>query len=447
MKLPKFKNGEVFDFVVVGAGFGGIAAALELATAGETVLLLEASDSPGGLAGTFNFGGDVEVERFYHHWFRNDLHMVEFLEKYGLAAEISWKNTNTASYINKQHWRLSSPIDLLRFRELSMLERIRLGLAVVAVRLSSNFEQIESKSIEEWLSPIVGRRVFNIVWKPLIDSKFGEFSHEVSAAWMWKKLRLRGSSRSSGGNESLGYFRGGFGRLARLLVRKIEEGGGEILYGEEVLALRSAPDDITILETSTKSIAAKAVILAIPEPEARKILGEARFPKDFDGERAEVPHLANICLVMKLSKSLSDTYWLNVHDGSFPFVGVVEHTNLDDSQNYGGSHVVYLSRYLSRSDPAWDFSDALYFKYCLPFLEEMFPDFEESWILDWRIWRAAYAQPVVTRNYSKAVPPTGTLYPRVFVTNMAQIYPEDRGTNYAIFEGVAVAAQAAAQPL
>ena len=43
--------------------------------------------------------------------------------------------------------------------------------------------------------------------------------------------------------------------------------------------------------------------------------------------------LANVCIVLELDRSLSDTYWLNVNDPGFPFVGVIEHTNFEPSSN------------------------------------------------------------------------------------------------------------------
>jgi protoporphyrinogen oxidase len=146
-----------------------------------------------------------------------------------------------------------------------------------------------------------------------------------------------------------------------------------------------------------------------------------------------------MCLVLRLKKSLSQTYWLNVNDPGFPFVGVIEHTNFDSPDNYKGSHIAYLSRYLAVEDPVWAYNDTQYFEFALTHLKRMFPDMDESWVLDYKVWRSSYAQPVTERDYSKYVPGAETPFANAWISTMAQIYPEDRGTNYAIREGRAFA--------
>ena len=134
--------------------------------------------------------------------------------------------------------------------------------------------------------------------------------------------------------------------------------------------------------------------------------------------------------------SLSDTYWINVNDPGFPFVGVIEHTNLDDSTNFEGLHIVYLSRYLTVTDPMWRMNDEELLGACIPHLARMFPDFTQEWVEEHSVWRAKYAQPVTVKNYSQLIPSSDTAYSNLFVENMSQVYPEDRGTNYAVRGGL-----------
>jgi protoporphyrinogen oxidase len=144
-----------------------------------------------------------------------------------------------------------------------------------------------------------------------------------------------------------------------------------------------------------------------------------------------------------MDRSLSDIYWLNVNDPGFPFVGVIEHTNFDSPDNYRGSRIAFLSRYLPVEDPHWSLADQDYLELALEHLQRMFPSFQRSWIIESRIWRAEYAQPVVERNYSQYVPGRETPFPNGSISTMAHVYPEDRGTNYAIREGRAAAAMIA----
>ncbi|MGE0827636.1 MAG: FAD-dependent oxidoreductase [Candidatus Binatia bacterium] len=148
-----------------------------------------------------------------------------------------------------------------------------------------------------------------------------------------------------------------------------------------------------------------------------------------------IKYLANVCLILELDRRLSDTYWLNVNDPGFPFVGVIEHTNFEPVDTYAGRHIVYLSKYLPITDPFFALPDQELLEYTLPALQRMFPAFHRHWILDVHTWRAQYAQPIVERGYSSLIPPHETPVAGLYIATMAQIYPEDRGTNYAVREG------------
>lgn len=423
-----------FDCVVVGAGFTGLATAYFLAKEGKKICVVEAEKIPGGLAGVFEFSDGTYVEKFYHHWFKSDSEILSLISDLGLMSEVKFMASHTASYISGRVWKLSKPSDLLWFRELTLVQRVRLGLVVLYVRRIKCTEKLETLSIREWLEPLVGQKVFEVVWQPLLQSKFGHFADEISASWMWKKLALRGHSRQKGGHETLAYFSGGFGGLIESLVQKCESLGVQFIYSSPVNHVVSTSRSAAqVLTEAGKTLHAKAVLLATPLPVATQIVGQ-----DAIGPRPEsglIPHLSNICLVLQLSRNLSDTYWLNVNDPGFPFVGVIEHTNLDPSANYGGSHIVYLSRYLVGEDPAWNLSSTEYFEYAMPHLKKIFPEFQNDWVRDYRLWKAKYAQPITSRNYSAIIPSFETSLPSVFLQTMAQIYPEDRGTNYAVRDG------------
>src|SRR5690606_741650 len=121
------------------------------------------------------------------------------------------------------------------------------------------------------------------------------------------------------------------------------------------------------------------------------------------------------------------------------FVGVIEHTNFDSPENYKHKRVVYLSRYLPPGDPLWAYPDRQYLEYAVEHIKRMFPDFDPSWILDYRIWKAEYAQPITEQGYSRYVPGQATTFDDASIASIAHSYPEDRGTNYAIREGRAAA--------
>lgn len=427
-----------FDVVIVGAGFTGLTAAYVLSKQGKRVHVLEADATPGGLAGTFNFNDGIKVEKFYHHWFNNDVYVPELVEELGLKGDVILLPTRTGMYFNGRIWKLSTPFDLLRFDALSFINRIRLGMLVFQVRRIKDWKKIEHLSIREWLEPLCGKSVYKVVWEPLISAKFSVLAEAVNAVWMWKKLVLRGGTRNEKGGEELAYFKGGFGRLAEMLVAEIENNGGMVSFGCNVTNVESAGKKIIALQTNRGQVIGDKFLFTPALPIIADIFSSVA-PAQWVGELRRVKYLGNMCLVLRLKKSLSETYWLNVNDPGFPFVGVIEHTNFDSPSNYRGTHITYLSRYLSVEDPVWSYTDEEYLDFAVKHLKRMFPEMDETWIVDYKVWRSEYAQPVTEINYSSYVPGRETPFENGFISTMAQIYPEDRGTNYAIRDGRSIA--------
>jgi protoporphyrinogen oxidase len=425
-----------YDIAVVGGGFAGLSAAMTAARGGARVVLLEADDALGGLGGTFSFADGVEVEKFYHHWFTNDEFVPRVVDELGMTGDVVTMPSRTGMYLNGRIWSLSTPLDLLRFTALPLRDRIRLGVSTLQVRRVKDWSAIEQLSIREWLEPLCGRRAYEQVWEPLVRSKFGKYADEITAVWMWKKLVLRGSTRGSAGQEQLAYFQGGFGRLAAAIGADVESHGGDIRCGEQVLAVETEGDRVTALRTSRGTVYADRFVFTPSLSIVADVFDDVG-PTEWVSSLRRVAYLGNVCLVLRLTRSLSDTYWLNVNDPGFPFVGVIEHTNFDAPEHYGGDRIAYLSRYLDTDDPVWSMSDEEYFEYALSHLQRMFPDFRREWVREYKTWRARYAQPVTERGYSSYVPAKTTPWANVTLATMAQIYPEDRGTNYAIRDGSA----------
>jgi len=207
--------------VVIGAGFSGLAAAYELCLNGVEVCVLEAEKEAGGLASTFDVGGN-KLERFYHHWFTSDVVIQQLAEELGTSDRVVLRPTQTGMYYARTLHRLSTPLDLLRFKPLRFLDRLRLGKLVLAARRIKNWEALEHLTVEEWVVQVAGREVYRVAWEPLLRAKFGPHAPEVSAVGLWSKLKLRGGSRQGDGREQLAYYRGGFGALAEALVDRIK---------------------------------------------------------------------------------------------------------------------------------------------------------------------------------------------------------------------------------
>lgn len=427
-----------YDVVIVGAGFTGLTAGYVLAKQGKKVRIIEADATAGGLAGTFEFADGVRLEKFYHHWFNNDFYVPELVNELGMEGDVITLPSRTGMYFNGRMWKLSTPLDLLRFTALPFFDRLRLGLLVYQVRRVKDWKSIEHLSIKEWLESLCGKKVYKIVWEPLIRSKFSLFAEEINAVWFWKKLVLRGGTRNKKGGEELAYFKGGFGRLAEAMVDAIEASGGCISFNEKVTSVRAEGDSLKSVYTNQGEIEGKQFLFTPAFPIIAEIFKGVADPTWLN-RLQRVKYLGNLCLVLRLKRSLSDIYWTNVNDPGFPFVGVIEHTNFDSPVNYNGTRIAFLSRYLAVEDPVWHYSDEEYLDFALSHLKRMFPELDRSWIIEYKLWRAEYAQPVTERHYSSYLPDSITPYKNALISTMAQIYPEDRGTNYAIREGRKVA--------
>lgn len=420
---------------IVGAGFTGLTAAYELAKKGIHVTILEAESEVGGLAAAFEVGGE-NLDRFYHHWFTNDLEVMGLIDELGLNERVEVNPTNTGVYYANNFFKLSTPWDLLNFKPLSFVDRIRLGLLALRARRVKDWKALEKKTAQDWLRELGGESVYRVVWQPLLKGKFGPYAEEVSAVWFWNKLKLRGGSRGKGGEERLAYFKGGFVALAEALAARVKELGCRIELNTPVSKIEPVGDRWVATTphgevTSDRIIATPALPLV-----ADMVRGWAS--EDYIQRLERIQYIGNVCLVLELDRPLSKTYWLNVNDPSFPFVGVIEHTNFERAETYGGKHIVYLSKYLPHTEPLYSLGADDFLNFALPFLKTMFPALERKWIQGHHLWRARWSQPVVEKNYSSLIPAEDGPKRGFHVCSMAQIYPEDRGTNYAIRAGKSI---------
>lgn len=425
---------------IVGAGFTGLAAAYELARRKIPVTILEAENEIGGLAAAFEVGG-AKLDRFYHHWFTSDRDVMLLIAELGLQHRVETNSTNTGIYYANSFFRLSTPLDLLRFRPLDLSDRFRLGMLALRARRIRDWRALENTTAQEWLRALGGENVYRVVWEPLLRGKFGPYADEVSAVWFWNKLKLRGGSRGRGGEEQLAYFKGGFVALADALADEIRRAGGRVQTASRVQ--RIDPDGGRWrVSSAAGTLSCDRVLLTTALPIAADLIDGWAHAEYLRALR-RIRYIGNVCLVLELDRPLSATYWLNVNDPSFPFVGVIEHTNFEQPATYGGRHVVYLSKYVPHTDALYGMDADQFLRYASPFLESMFPELDQRWILARHLWRARWSQPIVERGYGALIPSEDGPEPGFHICSMAQIYPEDRGTNYAIRRGRAIGARLA----
>jgi protoporphyrinogen oxidase len=431
---------------IIGAGISGLATAYYLVKALQhgteqavkdvEIHVWEKDSTPGGLAGTFATK-DFTVEKFYHHFYRWDVAIQEMIVELGLGKELVWRPAATGAYYFCQPYRLSSPIDLLRFKPLPFLDRFRLGWLALHARTIKDWQQLDEISVKEYILKVAGERVYRVIWEPLFHGKFGDHADSISAAWLWSKLVDRGGSRNSQGHELLGYLRGGLGRVFEAILTRLQEVGHTVHLGKSVHRLEGSRDQITALVTDEGTFQSDIVVGCAQVPDLVDMLPES--VKEYRDSLRQIGFLANVCLVLTLKQSLSDFYWTNVTDVHAPFIGIIEQTNWADPSDFNQKHVVYVSAYVTQDDSRLKMTAEELIDLYLPSLRSMFPDFDPELIEAQALWKASYAQPIVHVGYRHNIPDIVSPIPNFFVCTMAQIYPHDRQVS----NGVEIARQTA----
>ena len=418
---------------ILGAGPTGLVAAHELLKMGAQVTLFEEQSSVGGLVRMVPSEGEP-LEAFYHHIFTSDGAVSELAEELGLGDRLQWHKPSNALFVRGKLRPFTTPWHLLRLDALSLTDRVRFGLFVLRAQRRTAWQELEEITARQWVEREAGKAVYEVLWHPLLRSKFGEYADDISATWLWNKIKLRSSSRGSNQRqEMLGYLDGGFGVLYETLADELRRRGAQIRTSCPIRRVeRGSGGGLRITTPEGEELFDR--LLATCSPAALGNLAPT-LPEDFRRRCAAVRHMANLCLLMECDASLSPYYWISVAEERCPFVAVVEHTNLLPASRYGGRKVIYLSRYLDPEAPLFRAPDDEVEAVFLDALEKLFPTWSRSTVRRSRLFRARDAQPVAVRGYGALRPPHATPWPELTLAAMAQIFPEDRGQNYALRMG------------
>ena len=426
---------------IIGGGAAGLAAAYELTQQGHYAEVFERAPFLGGQASTFGVGGG-QLERGYHHLFVSDVDMVELIHELGLGGKLAWLESKVGLFYGGKIWKFSSPMDLLRFKPLSLPQRVRLGLWTLMLQKSRNWQKFEGVTARDWLVRHMGRRTYEVIWEPLLRGKFGEYYDQVSMAWLWGKIYLRVASRKGFQKERLGYPMGSFGEVFERLCQRIAEQGGEVHISAAVNRVVIEDGVATGLEVELSDRAPEvreydAVIATTPSYVFTRLVPP--MPEDYQAKLTNVKYLSAVLLILVLDRPLSPFYWMNIADRGLPFVGVIEHTNMIDKSLYGGRHIVYLSNYPSRESELYQKTGDELLESVLPHLRQVNRAFDRSWVVEYHHHKVDGAQPIIGINYSQRIPDHRTPVKKLYLANTTQIYPEDRGTNYSVRMGRKVA--------
>jgi protoporphyrinogen oxidase len=411
---------------IVGAGVGGLSAAYDLARAGCEVVVLEAADYVGGLSSGFKARNwDWSVERYYHHWFAGDKHVLGLIDELGMSERVIFLRPFTAAYHEGAFYPLDSVLGVLRFPAFNLVDIARFGLVTLFLKLTPGWHALERYTADAWLKRWYGARVYSVLWQPLLEGKFGPHYREVNMAWFWARVKAR--------TPRLGTFEGGFQAFADALAARVAAEGAEICLQTGVQRIEPQADGrLRIVIDGGEMIVDQCLVTTSPRMLAN--IAPA-LPNAYLDQLLAMRSMGAVILILALKKRLSERaiYWHNLPKASgFPFLALVEHTNFLSPERFGGDHIVYCGDYLDPEHEYFSLSKAELQERFLAALARINPDFDPDWVLDSWLIRTAYAQPVPLLNHSHAIPEIQTPIHGLWFASMSQVYPWDRGSNYAV---------------
>jgi protoporphyrinogen oxidase len=412
---------------IVGAGYTGMSAAYDLVRAGHQVTIFEADSQPGGLAAGFKEPHwDWSVEKYYHHWFASDHDMLGLIDELGLNHKVRFPRPYTVLLHNGKWYPFDSILQALLFPGLGWgINKARFGFVGLYLRLTQNWQALERVTADGWMRKWAGTKVYEKMWQPLLIGKFGPYSKDVNMAWFWARIHAR--------TTKLGTYEGGFQAFADDFAAILKNLGVQIQLQTQVTSIVPGSAGGVKISVDSRFENFDKVLSTTSPGLMAKLTPD--LPQSYLDGLLKLQHMGAVVMTLSLKQRLSEQgfYWFNIpKDAGFPFLAVVEHTNFVSAEHFGGDHILYCGDYLETDHAYFDLSDDELLKRFIPGIQKINPAFGEDWIKKVWVHRTKYAQPVPLLNHSKNIPAIMTPIPGLYFASMSQVYPWDRGTNFAV---------------
>lgn len=402
---------------VLGGGISGLTCALRLAQAGKRVTLIEGSDQLGGLGTFFEHDGRT-FEKFYHCMLPSDGPLLRVLEALGIRDDVYWQPTTFAYAHAWRFYPLNTALDLLKFAPLRFIDRLRVGFTGLYGRLISD-RGLDDITTVRWLSKLSGARAFAKFWQPMLEAKFGDRYHDVPALWFWTRFnREKGESKG----ECKGYIKGGYKHITDSFVRTLHALGADIRLKTPVHGIDLDDQGCVTLTTDAGVETFDQTVITLPTPQFSTLIGPA-LRREMPPLDTSTDYQGVINCLLFLKKPLTTHYWVATPESEHPFDGVVETSTLTQVSDRGERHVVYLTKYLHRSDERFSRNDDAIRSEWIPALRKLFPQIQDDDIEASFVFRAPFVEPIYKLGQMQRRPPEELIAGRVYLAGTAQVYP------------------------
>ena len=417
-----------YKIAVIGAGASGLSTAYELQKIGFNVDIYEKSSGLGGLAGALELSKG-KVDSFYHHLFKSDKYILNFLNENNIPVEVKFKKTKTGHIWNDKYFDISSIYALGKSKLLSSYGFLRLLMGGAVIKYFPSNKDLNKKLVHKLMKRLFGDQAALRIWEPLLNFKFGKYAKYMPYSW----LRTRIQDRTI----ELGYLSKGFELIYDFMADQIKSKNGNVFIETPIknIKLTSKKDKLIINER----IYDRAVITTSPKTNA-KIL------KNINYKSKKIKYLGAICGVLEFDKKPIPSYWVGIADTNKRnksayknFLAAISYAELDEEWNNYGK-------------PTWPLYLASYctVKHFMKFSHDQWKDkmikaaielnklskidsINENNIINFKLSFAEYAQPILSP--SKKLFPNPEKAQLCYFANMHNIFPNDRGQNRAFYLG------------
>lgn len=410
----------------------GLACAYELLKKGYQVEIFEADDRIGGMSAHFNFKG-LSIERYYHFICKTDYDLFAYLDEFGIADKLHWVDTKMGYFYDGKLYKWGNPLALLSFPRLDIVSKFRYALHAFISTKRSDWSKLDKKEASQWIKKWIGPKAYRVLWEKLFALKFYQYKDNLSAAWIWTRIKRIGLSRRSLMHEQLGYIEGGSETLLNCFEKEIEKLGGKIHLGTPVEKVMVENNRVTGVKTNNGVKHFDTVVSTVPLPFVPQLVPDLAAEDKL--KYGNIKNIAVVCVVFKLKRPITENFWLNVNDERMEIPGIIEFSNLRPLD----SHVVYVPYYLPQQHPKFELADAAFGQEAKSYLQTIQPQLSDDDIIDIHVSRYGFAQPICPPNFMAGLPPIRNAMDKLFIADTSYYYPEDRSITESVKLGKHIA--------